>query len=229
MLRVQPPSPKSSQYSQLTTDELLQLAGEATSLRPEAAALLKEELDRRGLSNDDIPAPISEDRNIQRELFSDSSLQFLRSVLFFLGHLAISTLAVGMASAILFYSFKPALTPFLSPFVLRHDLPLMFPFFPIQSIVAVAIGFVLARKKRGFCGHGSAQWVWIVPTLWLLFSFASYQPSSVMMESRWRHFFWSPLLESRRVQLGTTLFFLTSITYALGNFVARRSGDADPS
>lgn len=195
---MQPPSPPSPPYAQLTTGELLKLAGEATSLRPEAAALLQKEIERRGLTDQDIRAHNLEDGELQGEFLSESSLQFLRTIVFFLGHLAISTLAVGMTSAILFYTFKPVLAPFLSPIVLRHDLPLMLPFFPIQSIVALVIGFVLARKKGNFWGHASAQWVWIVPTLWLLLSLASYQPSSVMMESRWRHLFWSPLLESRR-------------------------------
>jgi hypothetical protein len=226
---VPPLSSPSSQYTQLTSDELLKLAGEAVSLTPQAAAQLQDELDQRGLTDQDIRAHNEEDRELQCELLSNSSLQFFRSVLFFLGQLFISTLAVGMASAMLFYSFKPVLTPFLSPFALKHNLPLMLPFFPIQNIVAAVFGFVLARKKYGFWSYGRAQWVWIVPTLWLLLSFASYQPSSVMMESRWHHFFWSPLLESRRVQLGTTLFFLTSVTYALGHFVARRLGDAGPS
>jgi hypothetical protein len=208
---------------------LLRLAGEATSLRPEAAALLREELNRRGLAHQDVQAHNLKDGTLQVEFPSDSSLQFLRTVLFFLGHLAISTLAMGLTSAMLLYTFEPVLAPFLSPFALRHDLPLMLPFFPIQSIVAFVIGFMLARKKGEFWSHVTAQWVWIVPTLWLLFSLASYQSSSVMMESRWRHFFWSPLLESRRAQRGTTLLFLMSITYALGNFLSRRLRNMNPN
>jgi hypothetical protein len=133
-----------------------------------------------------------------------------------------------MTAAMLFYAFKPVLSPFLSPFALRHNLPLMIPFFPIQSIVALVVGLAIARKKGAFWGDGSAQWVWVVPTLLLLLSVASYQPNSVLMESCWRHFFWSPLLESRREQLNTTLLFCMSFAYALGNFLARRLGDTDP-
>ena len=105
----------------------------------------------------------------------------------------------------------------------------MIPFFPIQSIVGLVVGFAIAGKRGVFWSHESARWVWIVPTLLLLLGLAFYQPSSVMMESRWHHFFWSPLLESKRVQLGSTLLFLTSIAYALGNFVATRLRQAEPS
>lgn len=220
-----PLSPPSPQYSQLTIDELLKLAGEASSLTPQAAALLQHELNRRGLTDQEVQAHNLEE--VQTRLLSDSSLRLFRPAQFFLGHLTISTLGVGMAAAILFYGFKPILSPFLSPFALRHDLPLMIPFFPIQSIVALVVGFSIARKKGQFWRHGSAQWVWTVATLWLLLNLALYQPSSVMMESRWRHFFWSPLLESRRVQMGTTLFFMMSVTYGLGCFISRRLGDAD--
>jgi len=224
---VQSPSPQSSQYSQLTTDELLKLAVEATSLTPQAAALLQSELDRRGLTDQDVRTHSLEEGEVKSGFLNDSSLRLFRAAVFFLGHLTISTLGVGMTAAMLFYAFKPLFSPFLSPFALRHNLPLMIPFFPIQSVVALVVGFAIAKKKGEFWGHGSAQWVWIVPTLWLLLFFASYQPSSVMMEPRWSHFFWSPLLESKRVQMGTTLFFLMSIAYALGNFLARRLRDTD--
>lgn len=225
---MQPLSPTSSQYSHLTTDELLKLAGEATSLTPQATALLQDELDRRGLVDQDIQAHSLEAAEVQSAL-NDSSLRPFRAAIYFLGHLAISTLGVGMTAAMLFYAFKPALSPFLSPFALRHDLPLMIPFFPIQSIVALVVGFAVARKKGGFWGHGSARWVWVVPTLLLVFSLVSYQPNSVMMESRWHYFFWSPLLESRRHQLDTTLLFMMSIAYALGTSLAPKLTGTGPS
>ena len=226
---MQPPSPPSPQYSQLTVDELLKLAGEATSLTPHARALLQDELDLRGLTDHEIRTHSLEDEKVQGPFVNDSSLRLFRTAIYFFGHLTISTLGVGMAAAMLFYAFKPALSPFLSPFALRHDLPLMIPFFPIQSLVALVVGFTIARKKGAFWSHGSARWVWIVPTLLLLFSLVSYQPDSVMMESPWRHFFWSPLLESRRGQLDTTLLFVMSIAYALGNFLARKLKGASPS
>lgn len=166
---------------------------------------------------------------MQSEFFNDSSLRLFRAAIFFFGHLTISTLGVGMTAAMLFYAFKPALLASLSPYALRHDLPLMIPFFPIQSIVALVVGFAIARKKGSFWGDKSAMLVWILPTLLLLLSLASYQSSSVMMESRWRHFFWSPLLESRRSQLDTTLLFLMSTAYAIGNFLARKLKNTGPS
>jgi hypothetical protein len=226
---VQPLIPPSPQYSQLTIDELLKLAGEATSLTPQAVALLQDELDRRGLTHQDVQSHSLEEAEVQSGFLNDSSLRLFRAAIFFFGHLTISTLGVGMTAAMLFYAFKPALSPFLSPFALRHDLPLMTPFFPIQSTVALVVGFAVARKKGRFWRHGSAQWVWIVPTLLLLLSLASYEPNSVMMESRWRHFFWSPLLESRRDQLNTTVLFMMSIAYVLGNFLARKFRGASAS
>ena len=226
---MRPLSPPSPQYSQLTINKLLKLAGEATSLTPQAATLLQNELDRRGLTDRDIQTHSLEEAEVQSGFLNDYSLRFFRAALFFFGHLTISTLGVGMTAAMLFYAFKPVLSPFLSPFALRHNLALMIPFFPIQSIVALVVGFAVARKKGGFRGHGSARWVWVVPTLLLVFSLVSYQPNSVMMESRWHHFFWSPLLESRRHQLDTTLLFMMSIAYALGTSLAPKLTGAGPS
>jgi hypothetical protein len=91
-----------------------------------------------------------EDEKVQGPFVNDSSLRLFRTAIYFFGHLTISTLGVGMAAAMLFYAFKPALSPFLSPFALRHDLPLMIPFFPIQSLVALVVGFTIARKKGAF-------------------------------------------------------------------------------
>ena len=54
MRRVQPPSPLSLQYSRSTTDELLKLASEAASLRPEAVVQLRDELGRRGITDQDV-------------------------------------------------------------------------------------------------------------------------------------------------------------------------------
>jgi hypothetical protein len=215
------------QYSRLTTGELLRLAGESASLRPEAAALLREELHRRGLAEHDIQAENPEAGNLQDRFINDSSRRFLRMVLFYAGHLGISTLGVGMTSAMLFYSVKPIFAPWLSPFAFKHDLPLIFPLFPIQTTVAFVMGFLLARKQGGFSGHPSARWVWIVPALWLMFSIAAYRPDSVMMEPRFRHFFWTPSLDSRRNQLDTTFLFLTSVSYALGCVLFRRIGYKD--
>jgi hypothetical protein len=226
---VQPLSTPSPRYSQLTTDELLKLASEATSLTPQAAAQLQDELGRRGLTDQDIQAHSLEEADVENGFLNDSLLRIFRAAIFFFGHLTISTLGVGMTAAMLFYAFKPVLSPFLSPFSLRHNLPLMIPFFPIQSIVAFVVGFAIARKKGEFWGHGSAQWVWILPTFLLVLSLASYQPSSVMTESRWHHFFCSPLLESRRQQLDSTLLFLTSIAHAVGNLLARKVRDTGPS
>lgn len=225
---MQPLSPTSSQYSQLKTDELLKLAGEATSLTPQAAALLQDESNRRGLTDHDVQAHNLEEAKVRSGFFNDASLRLFRTAIFFVGHLTISTLGVGMTAAMLFYALKPVLSPFLSSYALRHDLPLMIPFFPIQSVVALLVGFAVARRQGKFWAHGSAEWVWIVPTVYLAFSLASYQTSSVMTESRWRHFFWSPLPESRHDQLNITVLFSMSIAYALGNFLARKLDNTRP-
>jgi hypothetical protein len=140
----------------------------------------------------------------------------------------ISTLGVGMAAAMLFYAFKPALSPFLFPLALKHDLPLVIPFFPIQSAVALLVGFAVARKQGRFWGHVTAEWVWIVPTVYLAFSLVSYQSSSVMTESRWRHYFWGRLPESRHDQLNITILFSMSVAYAFGNFLARKLNNTRP-
>jgi hypothetical protein len=219
---MKPPSPPSPRYSQLTSDELLKLASEAASLTPQAAALLQVELNRRSLTDHDVQVHRLEKARARRGILNDSSSRFFRATVFFVGHLTISTLGVGMAAAMLFYAFKPVLSPFLSSFALRHDLPLAIPFFPIQSVVGLLVGFAVARKQGRFWGHVSAEWVWIVPALYLAFSLASYRAGSVMTESRWRHYFWSRLPESRHDQLNITILFSMSVAYALGNFLARK-------
>ena len=225
--RMQPPSPP-PQYSQLTSDELLKLASEAASLTPQATALLQDELNRRGLTDHDIQVHRLEEAEPQRGFLNDSSLRLFRAAVFFFGHLTVSTLGVGMTAAMLFYAFKPVLSPFLSPFALRHDLPLTIPFFPIQSVVALVVGYAVARKQGRFWSHMSAEWVWIIPTVYLAFSLVSYQSSSITTESRWCHYFWSRLPESRHDQLNITILFSMSVAYAVGNFLARRFGNARP-
>lgn len=222
---MRPSNALSTRYSQLSDDELLKLAGEAETLTVEASGLLKEELQRRDLKSEDVLAYAGSNVTQPTGIANRPSVRFLRETAFFAGHLAISTLGVGMTVGMFFFSIRPVLPASLW----AHGYVLSLPFFPIQVTVAIAAGYVLARKKGLFWTDSNARLVWIVPTIWMLFMFFSYRPYSALNESRWQHFFWTDNPRSRGMQLGVTMLFLTSIAYALGNMLGRASRPRDGS
>jgi hypothetical protein len=115
------------------------------------------------------------------------------------------------------------LGPFLSSESLLHNFPLTWPLFPFQVSVCALGGLVVARKRGPFWEHRIAEWVWIAPALWLMLFLLSYGQSSSLGETRWQHFFWSETDAVRRMQISTTLPFVTSVAYALGHLLGRKT------
>jgi hypothetical protein len=140
-------------------------------------------------------------------------------------HLLIATFGVAVSSAILFYILKPVLSPFVAPAILRQDAPLTLPFFPFQSLVGLATGYLMAVKRGEFGKSRAARLVWIVPAVWFLLLFSAWGSQSVLAESRLEHFFWGSIGSSKKDQFLTTLPLLTSVAYAVGNYLGcKRSG-----
>ena|SRR5882762_1705411 len=137
---------------------------------------------------------------------------FLRSLLLVAVHLLISTLGVVICSSALFYALKPALLLFLSKTVVTHDIPLLLTLFPLQSLVGFAIGTWYSLKADWIAESRAARLVWIIPALWLLMWLILGGPA------RRNSLLWSTDLDSKKVQLITTLPFMTSTSYALGNY-----------
>jgi hypothetical protein len=147
-------------------------------------------------------------------------LRAAQSVGIALLHVLVGTVGVAVSSAILFYVLKPILSPFISPASLGHDIPLTLPFFPFQSLVGFLSGFLVFVFDGKFGRSREARSAWIIPAGWFLLLFLAWTPHSVLTESRWEHFFWGSLGDSKKEQFVTTLPLLTSIAYALGNYLA---------
>lgn len=140
-------------------------------------------------------------------------------------HLVLSTAGVAVLSAMLFYAIKPFFSLFLSPSIVARDAILTLPFFPFQSMVGFVTGFVVATKTIGFGRNLGARLGWIIPTGWLLVLSISWTASSrsVLAHQNWfDHFFWSNATDSKRVQFITTLPFVASASYALGNLFGEK-------
>jgi hypothetical protein len=135
-------------------------------------------------------------------------------------HVLVATVGVAVSSAVLFYVLKPILSLFMSPVSLAHDIPLTLPFFPFQSLVGLLSGFLVFLGGGNFGRRREARAAWIIPAGWFLLLFLAWSPHSVLTESRWEHFLWGSLGDSKKEQFVTTLPLVTSITYALGNYLA---------
>ena len=155
----------------------------------------------------------------------DPPIVFKR-IIFTLGHVAVATIGVAFSTASLFFLLKPILSPFVARKGLDLNLLLRLPFFPLQAVLGFIVGYVWALKQNAFAQDRSARYVWIIPTIWFLLFFLSWSPASILIESRWDHFFWSNLPESKKIQLVTTLPLLTSMAYSLGSYVRIRRGAA---
>jgi hypothetical protein len=82
--------------------------------------------------------------------------------LYFLGHVALSTLGVGVAAAALTYSVVLSLHPFFPSLGVRADWILTeTPYFPVQIVVGLVWGFRLGRRYQ----HRVMLWTWVVPAL----------------------------------------------------------------
>jgi len=148
-----------------------------------------------------------------------------RTIGLVLAHLLLSTLGVAIGSAIGFYSLKPALSPLMSPETLKTDAPLVLPFFPIQSAIALASGFAMARSSFRFGKTVAADLVWIIALIWLLFAMWVSSHNSSILEASQAHFFFGSDPESKRNRLIFTLPLVTSLLYGVGHRAGLRAQD----
>jgi hypothetical protein len=146
-----------------------------------------------------------------------------------LAHLVLATVAVPISSAILFFSLKPLLSVFMSSVALESDAPLTLPLFPLQAVLGLMTGLFLAVRAGEFGRDRTARYIWVVPAIWFLLFFASWQSRSVLVESRLEHFLWSTSLFSKRMQITTTMPSVTSLAYSLGSYMGSRTLKAHSS
>jgi|SRR5271165_646775 len=145
-------------------------------------------------------------------------------IAFGLQHQVLSTLGVIIVTSASFYSVKPILSLVMDSEGLRRDTALLLPFFPMQASVALVIGFALGRRQTAFGRTLPARLVWIIPLAWLLLLMGAWRPSLLNPGDMWHHFFWNRSWSSVKIQLITTLPFITSAAYATGNWIALAGG-----
>ena len=134
--------------------------------------------------------------------------------------------------------------PYTAPLVfsLAFKLPLLFgrsrtfhsmvsemPYFPVQIIFALILGWLLGRALR----HRSMVWVWVLPMAILCYSLVTARvliPTSVfarpgVFQSRFSHYFGWGCQPSARCfdQLLITMPFYTSLAYSMGAALARKT------
>lgn len=141
------------------------------------------------------------------------SFASLRNISFFLLNLLSSTIGMIFCSTLMFYAIKPVLTRLHLDVLVNHDFGLVLPLFPYQCMVAFCVGFWITRKFE-FARTIAVRWVWVIPAIWFVLLCAGSSSSC------WQHFVWSMDPRDKRVQLLSTLPFLTSMCYALGNLLA---------
>lgn len=202
------------------------MAAQPAALTPEAAAALQQELRRRELGESDISAHIEESSTERAPASLVPWFRFwpvLRVLGYALGHFLLAILGFPIATTYFFYVAKPMLGPFMSSESLAHNFPLTWPLFPLQASVCLLGGFLVARRRAAFWKHRVAEWVWVPPALWLMLNLLAYGQASGPEETHWYHFFWNGTYAVRRMQIHTTLPAVTSIAYALGHLLGRKT------
>lgn len=94
------------------------------------------------------------------------------------------------------------------------------PFFPIQILLGLVVGFWLSRRF----GHRVMLWTWTVPALVLIAAILFLPPdfSSGELTHGERFFGWSCLPQNHCIdQLVVTMPFYSAVAYSVGAFVAR--------
>jgi hypothetical protein len=208
-------------YATLTHDQVLGLAGQIGQLMPEAAAALQDEIKRRGFTNADVSTfadlriPVDDEALYAGGRVKTAAM----NIAFTVGQLLTATFLIPVTTTFFYFTVKPLLLPFLSAESLLHNYSLTAPFFPLQVTMAAVTGIAAVRTRNRFAQHQSAEWVWVLPALWLTFTMLGYAPSA---ESVWHHFFWSHHYATRRLQIFSTLPALTSVMYATAHFASRK-------
>jgi hypothetical protein len=90
------------------------------------------------------------------------------------------------------------------------------PYFPLQSLVAFAVGFAVAVRLR----HGKPLWVWVWPAVQVTISIALHRPGSVMQSFTtgvWQTYFnWDCGCSATLLQWSVMSALYASIAFALG-------------
>ena len=133
-------------------------------------------------------------------------------------HFVLATVVVSVVSALVFDSLRPLLYVFISSRAPSTDTVLWCRFFPFQALVAFACSWYLARRGGRVGAARIVRLLWIIPCVWLLFLIVAWHPQSSLSGNLWQHFFWSRSREALRIQIVSTLPFITTLAYALGNY-----------
>jgi hypothetical protein len=144
--------------------------------------------------------------------------------LYFLGHLALSTLGVGVVAAVLTYSVVLSLHPFFSSLDTRtvHWILTETPYFPVQIVVGLLWGFQLGRRYQ----HRVMLWTWVVPTLAIISLILFVPLPSVVVSgvelTKAEHFFGRGCLpQNHCFEWALTVLLYAATAYSTGAFAAR--------
>ncbi len=143
----------------------------------------------------------------------------LRTAFSFLAHLLIGTIGVLILSDFLASSSFSIVHLWNPAANLRHVHWILteIPGFPVQAVVGLLLGFVLAKRMRS----GVMAWVWILPLVSLCFAALFLDRNSPSVLSH--YFGWGCRPADRCFdQLGVTLPLIASTAYALGGKLGER-------
>jgi hypothetical protein len=97
------------------------------------------------------------------------------------------------------------------------------PYFPVQICFGLLLGWILGWRL----GHRAMTWVWIMPSLILLYLFVMLPTTAASFahDARLSHFFgWGCRVKDHCFdQLGATLPFYTATSYAVGAVLGRKT------
>lgn len=150
----------------------------------------------------------------------EATLKFapFATVTIILGHLALAIFGIPWFVTITFYAVKPFLSSFSATTYALRDVPLVLPFFPLQSCAALLAGLGFAIRNSEFGTHWSARAVWVVPTIWLLANMSGWSSLHSNL-GVWEAFFLGNNWGTKKMQLTTTLPCMSAVFYGLGNYL----------
>lgn len=144
--------------------------------------------------------------------------------LYFLGHLALSTMGVVIVAAILTYSVVLSLRPFFPSLGTRtvHWILTETPYFPVQIVVGLLWGFQLGRRYQ----QRVMLWTWVVPALAIVSLILFVPLPSVVVSgvelTKTGHFFgWGCLPQNHCFEWPLTVLLYAAVAYSMGAFAAR--------
>jgi hypothetical protein len=158
----------------------------------------------------------------------NTALARLKSLIAFAFHQVVGTWGIAFLAAFgLFELFDvlTAISPWKPPMRAVHWVLTENPFYPVQIVAGLYVGWLLGRRFQ----HKCMLWIWIFPLAILAYAFvATNLNSSVLfhhdsIQARLSFYFgWGCKPRERCiVQLLITMPFYASVAYSLGAFVAR--------